>query len=146
MTYEFQTERLIDASPEDVFDALTDPAHQREWWGAEADIVRATGDAHVGGRARVEWGPDENSLLSSDMVYLEIDRPHRLVYTEVVTEPRHPAYECVLTFTLEAVGGKTRLVLVHTGFPTEEERDVHRRGTEQWFLGRLERYLAGARR
>lgn len=47
--------------------------------------------------------------------------------------------------TFEAMDGKTLLTLHHTGFPTEEERDKHQGGTKI-FTGRLDAYLARARR
>ena len=39
MTLELRYERLIAASPERVFEALTDPAQLAEWWGSD-DTLR----------------------------------------------------------------------------------------------------------
>ncbi|MEX0875590.1 MAG: SRPBCC domain-containing protein [Actinomycetota bacterium] len=90
------------------------------------------------GRHRV--GP-EGRLIRAEQVFLEIDRPRRIVYTETVIETGAPIYECVLTFTFEPLDGKTRMTLVHKGFPSTEEREKHERGTGI-FLDRLESYMA----
>ena len=90
MTHGFQIERLIDAAPEEVFDAMTDPRIQREWWVEAGTFVSASGDLRVGGTASIEWQADEGHRCRADQVYVEIDRPHRLVLTETVTEPNAP--------------------------------------------------------
>lgn len=80
-------------------------------------------------------------MIRAEQVFLEIDRPRRIVYTETVIETGAPIYECVLTFTFEPLDGKTRMTLVHKGFPSTEEREKHERGTGI-FLDRLESYMA----
>lgn len=139
MSYDFTLERVIDATPDELFDALLDPEGQEQWWGGPGEIVRTSCDLRIGGKAVIEWGP-KGRLMRAEQTFLEIDRPHRIVYTETVVEPDSPTYECVLTFTFEAVEGKTHMKLVHTGFPSEEERDKHQRGTGI-FLDRLEGHL-----
>ncbi len=141
MTYEFRIERLIDASPNDVFEALTDPVAQREWWTAGASDVQAECDLRVGGRAFVEWTADEGHTCRAEQTFIEIVRPTRLVFTEVVIEPHSPTYECTLTMTLTDQDAKTLFVLHHTGFPSAAERDKHERGTNI-FLERLGRFAA----
>jgi uncharacterized protein YndB with AHSA1/START domain len=144
MSYEFRMERLIDATPNEVFDALTDPEAQRQWWTEGASPVEAGCDLRVGGRAHVAWTGDEGQQCRAEQTYLEIERPFRLKFSEVVIEPLSPPYECVLTFTLAEKDGKTLLALHHQGFPTAEERDRHERGTGI-FLDRMSRFLsAGA--
>lgn len=141
MSYEFHMERVIDATPNEVFDALTDPMAQRQWWTAGASTVDAGCDLRVGGQAYVAWTGDEGQRCRAEQTFLEIERPSRLRFVEVVIEPASPPYECVLTFTLEEEDGKTRLVLHHQGFPTAAERDRHERGTGV-FLHRMSRFLS----
>jgi uncharacterized protein YndB with AHSA1/START domain len=144
MTFEFSIERLFDATPDEVFDALTDPAAQRTWWTGASD-VDAECDLRVGGRGSVEWTTEEGHRCRAEQTYVEILRPTRLVFTEVVTEPSSPVYECTLTMTLTVQDGKTLFALHHTGFPTEEERDKHERGTGI-FLDRLGKYMSAVHR
>lgn len=139
MSYDFRVERLIDASPDEVFEALTDPAAQREWWSPSGP-VRAECDLRVGGGAHVEWTADEGHTCRAEQIFVEIDRPRLIVYRETVIEPSSPVYECTLTITLEDRDGKTLFTLVHEGFPTPDERDKHQRGTGI-FLDRLQRFV-----
>lgn len=141
MSYEFTIERLFDADPDTVFQAMTDPAAQREWWTEGARPVDAECDLRVGGTAVVRWESDDGHTCRAEQVFVELDPPRRMVYTETVYEPIGPVYECTLTFTFEAREGKTLLTLHHTGFPTVEERDRHQGGTEI-FLDRLGRYVS----
>ncbi len=145
MSYDFRLERIIDATPEEIWDAMFDPEEQMRWWAASGETTKASADLRPGGKATVEWGSD-GCVIRAEQVFLEIDRPNRIKLTETVFEPDSPVYECVLTFTFEPIGDKTRLTLVHTGFPSAEECDKHQRGTGI-FIGRLEGYLAkkGAR-
>jgi glutathione S-transferase len=143
VSYEFDIQRLIDASPEAVFDAMTDPAAQREWWTG-ADDVEAECDLRVGGSSFVEWTTDDGHRCRAEQTYVEVVRPDRLVLRETVYEHNVTPYECVLSFTFEDRDGKTLLRLRHTGFPTDEERSRHERGT-QIFLDRLGGYLASPR-
>ena len=103
-TYEFTLERVLAAAPELTFDEMLDPRAQLLWWGGDGDIVRATCDLRVGGTATIEWGPSEATLIRTDQVFREIERPHRLVYAETVRQTGFPIYECLLTFTLAPVG------------------------------------------
>lgn len=144
MNYEFTLERLIDATPDEVFEALTNPVAQREWWTGDDDVEAAC-DLRVGGSAFVEWTTEKGHRCRAEQTYLEIDPPRRLVFNETVIEPDAPVYQCTLTITLEDQAGKTLYTLHHTGFPTVEERDKHEAGTKS-FSGRLERYLARVKR
>ncbi len=142
MTFDFTLERIIDATPDEVFAAITDPDGMQDWWG---DEVTAEADVRAGGSAFVEWRTDEGSMCRAEQTYLVVERPHRLVFTEVVREPSSPVYECTLTMTFEDAEGKTKYTLHHTGFPTAEERDKHEGGTNI-FLDRLTRYVCGVGR
>ena len=145
MSYDFWIERTIDASPEQVFDAITDPVGQREWWTDGRSFVDTGGEVCVGGSTFVEWDAEDGHRCRAEQTYVEILRPQRLVFKETVTAPGDPVYECTLTMTFEDADGKTAYTLHHEGFPTADERDKHERGTGI-FLNRLERYVARARR
>lgn len=144
-TYAFTLERVFEAAAELTFDEMLDPRAQLEWWGADGDIVRATCDLRVGGTATIEWGPSEATLIRTDQLFREIQRPHHLVYAETVRQTGFPVYECLLTFTLVPVGDKTRMTLNHTGFPTPEQRDIHEHGTGIFF-DRLAKHLERAKK
>ena len=51
-TRSHETEIEIQASPEDVWKALTDPIELARWFPRQADV-----DPGVGGSLRLHWGP-----------------------------------------------------------------------------------------
>ena len=74
-----------------VFDALTTPHLLTRWYGARGwSLVACAVDLRVGGRYRfVSRGPDDAELAQSG-TYREIERPSRLVYTEVFDDQSYP--------------------------------------------------------
>jgi uncharacterized protein YndB with AHSA1/START domain len=79
----FRTERSFPASPEEVFDAWTNPEVLRRWWmrdsswsspGCEVDL-------RVGGRYVLRMRDADGELHVVGGEYREVDRPRRLVYT-----------------------------------------------------------------
>jgi glutathione S-transferase len=136
-------ERLIDASPDAVFDAWTTRAAMERWYADGDDfVVRVTElDVRVGGRYRVEFGPPDADPYVEFGEYLEIDRPNRLAMTETLEGVDSPWSNTRVTVELHDDNGKTRLVLTHEGFPTTAHRDLASGG---WpgFLDRIAALLA----
>jgi uncharacterized protein YndB with AHSA1/START domain len=122
----------ITATPDEVFPYLTDPALMTRWMGDWAEL-----DASPGGTFAVD--------ISGNPVrgqYLEVDPPHRVVFTWGV--PGHdviPSGSTTVEITLRVDGPETVLDLVHRDLPPEE---VPRHG-EGWehFLPRLVVAAAG---
>jgi uncharacterized protein YndB with AHSA1/START domain len=134
-------ERWFDATPDEVFDAYTDPAAQREWYQDQPGwIVQAACDLRVGGRWTVAFGPPGAEPYRETNVFEQVDRPRRLVYTSRVTMPDGSSFDTGMEVTFQERDGRTRMTIVHTGFPSAELRDDHRGG---WpgFLDRLERVV-----
>ncbi|OFI37628.1 hypothetical protein BIU82_07035 [Arthrobacter sp. SW1] len=122
--------RELPGTPEEVFDAFTDPAKQRMWLsalGPEEGAVETTVDLRVGGTWEARFRPNPQTLVHDVHTYREIDRPHRIV-TDLVGESaiegqQMPALESRIVMTLEAMGGGTRVTVEHSGFPAAELRD-----------------------
>ena len=136
-------ERLIDAAPEAVFRAWTTRAGMEVWYRDRPDdVVKITDlDVRVGGAYRVEFGPAGAKPYVERGEYREIDPPNRLVLSETLDGPDGTQWsDTTVTVTFEAHDGKTRLVLVHEGFPDVEHRDGAAGG---WpgFIDRLERLV-----
>lgn len=141
MSFDVRIERLLDTTPEIAFDRWVDPACMSRWYapqdGWEAE---AASDVREGGEWRAAFGPAGGERWSEHGVYLEVDRPNRLVYTSVFTFPDGRSFETQVTVTFEARDGKTLLTLLDAGFPSEEMRDAHQNG---WpgFLDAYEKVL-----
>jgi uncharacterized protein YndB with AHSA1/START domain len=115
--------RLFDAPRELVFDAMTKPEHVRRWWGILDDtysLAVCEIDLRVGGKWRfVGGGPQGQTAFHGE--YREIDRPERLVYTEIF-EPFEDNASLV-TQVLTEEDGKTRMTLT-CEYPSREVRDI----------------------
>jgi uncharacterized protein YndB with AHSA1/START domain len=141
VSHALRVEHWFDAAPEEVFDAYTDPDAQREWYQDQPGwIVEAECDLRVGGRWTVAFGPPGSDPYRETNVFEQVDRPWRLVYTSTVTMPDGSSFDTGMEVILEELGGRTRMTIHHTGFPSAEVRDDHLGG---WpgFLDRLERVV-----
>jgi uncharacterized protein YndB with AHSA1/START domain len=138
--YDLRVQRVFDATPEEVFDAFTDPDAQKEWYQLDPDwTVETECDVRVGGVWKSAWGPPGSEPFREMCVFRVVDRPRRLVMTSTMTMPDGSSIDTELEITFEAEkNGKTRMTIVQSEFPTTESRD----GFEGGWPGALER-LAG---
>ena len=115
--------RTFDAPRQLVFEAITQPAHVRNWYGPSAlTITVCEIDLRVGGKWRyVLQAPDGGEHAFSGE-YLEIEAPKRLVCTEWYEAI--PGAEYAATVTLEEHDGKTTFTN-HLRYKSQEHRDGH---------------------
>ncbi|HKV48271.1 MAG TPA: SRPBCC domain-containing protein [Candidatus Acidoferrales bacterium] len=84
---EIVSEIHIAAPPERVFEALVDPKQVVQWWGQQG-IYRSTeftADLRVGGKWRIGGDGPDGGKFEVVGEYVEIERPHLIVYTWVAT-------------------------------------------------------------
>lgn len=105
-------ERVFDASPDQVWKVLTDPNLIPKWWGPEQyPTIVDQMDVKEGGAWRFINKDTEGNEFAFNGVYLEIDRPKRLVQT-FNYEPIGPGHESTETMTLEETeNGRTKLTM-----------------------------------
>ncbi len=125
MSYELRVERLIDASPEEVFDAYTDPEAQQTWFTImdEGMSVENEVDLRVGGLWVSAWGYNSEEMFRETNTFEVIDRPHRLVSKSSFTSPDGTVLDTDVEITFRESDGKTLMTVVQSGFPDEEIRD-----------------------
>jgi uncharacterized protein YndB with AHSA1/START domain len=125
MSYELRVERLIDASPEEVFDAYTDPEAQKIWFTIldEGMTVENEVDLRVGGKWVSTWGFAPDEMFREINTFQVIDRPHRLVSKSSFTSPDGSTMDTDVEVTFRDEGGKTMMTVVQSGFPEEAIRD-----------------------
>lgn len=130
MTHDLQFQRVIEASPEEVFDAFTGADGQHAFYDQDDPgwIVNSECDLRVGGRWTIAFGPSPSELYRHEHVFRAIERPRRLVLatTEIRLDGSTFKFEHEVTF--EDEDGKTLMTMVQRGFPTAELRDEHARG------------------
>jgi uncharacterized protein YndB with AHSA1/START domain len=142
MSVDVEVARMIDATPEEVFDAFTSPEGQVAFYGQDdpAWIVRSECDLRVGGVWTIDFGPSPRELYRHRHVIEAIERPHRLAL--ICTETRLDAttLHIGVQFTFEARGEQTLMTMTQKGIPTAQLRQEHQRGVPN-ALARLERTI-----
>jgi uncharacterized protein YndB with AHSA1/START domain len=105
-----------------VFDALTTPHLLTRWYGARGwSLVACTVELRVGGRYRfVSRGPDDAELAQSG-TYREIERPSRLVYTEVFDDQSYPGETLIAHDLTELADTTTLTSTLHYSSPEARE-------------------------
>lgn len=130
--------RIFDAPCELVWRAWTDPQQMMHWWGPTAFTSPAcTIDLRVGGKYLFCMQAPDGQKFWSTGVYQEVAPPERLVFTDSFADEEGnvvpssyygmgddfpPAM--VVTVTLEAIGGQTKMTLRHEGLPAGEMSDM----------------------
>jgi uncharacterized protein YndB with AHSA1/START domain len=143
-------EITIQAPPEDVWAALTEPEAVGTWFGTGAP---AKVDLRVGGEMVVDHGPYGSYV----MVVVEVDVPRAFAYRWASAYPGVPATEensTLVRFTLDPVDGGTLLRVVESGFdalvipPDREEAAGYASHQQGWadVVGKLGDYVTGADR
>jgi uncharacterized protein YndB with AHSA1/START domain len=88
-TGELTYRRVHQASPELLFDVLTQPEHLTHFWGptgTTTPVANITVDLRPGGAFEtVMVNEEDGSEYTMRAVYVEVVRPERIVWTEVVT-------------------------------------------------------------
>lgn len=130
-----EREIAIAASPETVWELLTHETEAVKWMGRSAEF-----DLRVGGTYLVDVIP--GNVARGEFV--EIDPPHRLVFTwgwEAGASPVTPGSSTV-EFELTPDGDGTLLRFRHSGLPSTEAAESHGHGWDH-YLGRLSTVAAG---
>ena len=134
-------ERLVEATPEEVFDACVDPGKLAAWWGPHGFTSPSVElDVRVGGRYRITMQPAEGDAFHLRGEFREVARPRRLVYTFEWEEADPDDQETVASLSFLAEGSGTRIVLDQGLFKTEARHALHAAGWTDT-LERLEAFL-----
>lgn len=142
-------ERVLPAPPAAVFAAWTDRAHVAEWMCPVAPStesvkpVAASLDLRVGGSFAITM-EHEGEVFTHRGEYVEIEPPHRLVFTWRIPLPVGELATLV-TLNLSAWGeDETEMELIHERLPNEDMVDGHEVGWAA-IADRLSRHLRSGR-
>jgi uncharacterized protein YndB with AHSA1/START domain len=111
-------QRVIPASPHQVYRAWLEPGQLRRWLApGELEVTRIEVDERVGGHFRVWQGSQGHEGGGFECEILELVPDHRIVFRWGFVGPARregPVFDSVLTITLDQTGdGATALTLVH---------------------------------
>lgn len=148
-----ERELYIDASPEVVFEVVSNPRHVAEWWSDQAEFSPTPGDpGWVGFGDATEEGKQERFTVADAVPY----RRFSFRWTHEEGETASPGNSLLVVIELEPSGSGTRLRFTETGFRERGWDEAtaaawHADHTKGWdlFLPRLvaytERISAGTR-
>ena len=122
--------KIINAPRHNVWRCWTEKEHLAQWSRPRGfTIPHSEGDLRVGGQWRVTMRTPEGHDLGLGGEYREIVPLKRLVMTHVWDdETGKPGHVTTVTVTFEALGQRTKVTLVQTGFASDESRDGHAGG------------------
>lgn len=139
-------ERSFDASPEEVFDAWTNPEVLRRWWAphSQGSTPVAEVDLRVGGRYRLTMEAPDGTRHTVVGEYREVERPHRLVYSwQWELDSGEPGHISTVTVAFHARDERTQVVLEHSELPDADSRDRHAQGWSACLAVLRQRGFAG---
>jgi uncharacterized protein YndB with AHSA1/START domain len=128
---ELRLERSFDSPREAVFAAFTSPEVMRRWWAAGPDWETpiAEVDLRPGGRIRVSMAePGGEPAHTFSGQYVEVSPPERLVFTSRWEGRGSEGPPTTVRVEFHEDGDGTKVVLTHSGLPSEESRDGHSEG------------------
>ena len=143
---EFVISRTFEVPRERVWDAWTDPASMKQWWGPKGStILDCKIDLRLGGTCHYRMRYNNQDMWGK-FVYREIARPERLVFVTSFSDEnggvtRHPLsptwpLEMRLTLTLSGKTEKTTLTIEWFPLsPTEAERKTFEAGHDSMQKG-----------
>jgi len=102
--------RVIDAPPEKVFRAWTEPELLKQWFApAPWTTPHAETDVRHGGSTLVVMRGPDGTEFPNRGVYLEIEKNRKIVFTDAYTEAWTPSEKPFITgiLTFEDLGGRT---------------------------------------
>lgn len=132
-TRQHETVVEINATPEQVWESLTDPHALTLWLAPEAKVQPG-----VGGSIYVSWGPGMEGTQQIEIwepgrhLRLIEDRDHPHGCEPAMEKgPKTEVHHIVCDYYIEAKDGKTVLRLVHSGFGADASWDGEYYGTER---------------
>jgi uncharacterized protein YndB with AHSA1/START domain len=134
------------AVPRDrVFDAWTDAAQIKEWFGRpdDVEIPRVDADVRVGGSYRIQFESPRGSAAIVG-VYREVTPVERLAFTFAWDPPVWDVMkgdEMLVIVDFVEVNGHTEVVLTHERLQSADASAFHEEGWG-WTFDRLETFLA----
>ncbi len=131
--------RRLNATPERVFSAWTEPEKIMRWFGPSGvQCTHAEFEPRVGGRYRIAATSPDGEKYQVEGVIREFVANKKLVYTWAWHST--PERESLVTMEFKPDGDGTLLTLTHEQFFDEEARDRHQHG---WSgsLDKLEKFL-----
>ncbi|AXQ30635.1 SRPBCC domain-containing protein [Solimonas sp. K1W22B-7] len=124
--------RRIAARPSIVFDAFVTPEAMVQWWSPDdGPVLLAEADPRVGGRMRVRFRTLDGKEHEGSGLYLEIERPRRIVmawHWSDGGELEEEGKDSRIEIELREIDSGTELTFTHAQLKTEASLASHEAG------------------
>lgn len=126
--------RVFSAPVERVFDAWTKPEVLAKWFGPEGFSVNSSEvQLYVGGSYDIEICSPDGKHIRHFGKYLDISKPHKLVFTWMLVDQACKGSEGLVAETIVSIEFNrieqtTELTLTHEKLPSREAYDGHKFG------------------
>ena len=140
-----EREIFVEASPDVVFEVVSQPEHVRQWWPDEARYEATSGSV-----GEIVFGDPDAGGGAATFTVLEVLPPRTFSFrwTHPVGEAAAPGNSLLVTFELTPSGDGTRMRMTETGFREmgweaavlEQQYQEHVTGWD-FFLPRLTAYV-----
>jgi len=127
--YSFRTTYVVYASPDEVFEAMTDPGIIGAWGGGMSVV-----EDKIGGRFELFDG-----WVKGEITHFDPGKELGYSWKPAEWDKRTKASGVLIKFMPHPAG--TDIVLSHTHFPTHEEADKHGNGWIDYVLDPLNDYF-----
>jgi len=143
-----ERELYLEASPEIVFDVVSQPRHIVKWWSDEAKIEPSGSE----GRIVFLGDGDESTDKVVPLTVVESTRPSRFAFRWDFPAGEEPTANnsLMVSFSFEPSGTGTRLTMIESGFREQgweaavlEANYLDHSNGWNHFLGRLGDYISG---
>jgi uncharacterized protein YndB with AHSA1/START domain len=131
MAHSLTIKRVLDATPEQVFKAWTDPSQMKKWLSPENLTVRdAVSENKVGGKYEVAMYDETKDQVHKAVGEFKTYEPNKSFSVTWNWEGLE-APETLLSIELTPRGeSETEITLTHSGFPVQAAADEHKKGWE----------------
>jgi len=121
---------VLPGKPDEVFAALTNTRIIAQWCGQKGKV-----EPKIGGKVKMFDGWVKGKVLKF--------KPGKaLVYTWQPGDWPADARESIVKYSFTLAKGGTKVVLEHSGFPNEREKEKHKSGWMEFVFDPLKSYLS----
>jgi uncharacterized protein YndB with AHSA1/START domain len=142
----FTLSRTLNAPPSRVFEAFSDPASKKKWFGGppEWNQGESSLDFREGGRETDVGGPEGGFVSTMHALYYDILDNERIVYTYEMLLDGQRTSVSLCTVELQAEGDGTLLTLTEQGaYFTEVDQVAGRKKGSEGLLDALQAFVEG---
>ncbi len=133
-----EIKRVLDASPQRVFDAWMTREEWEAWIGPEGVKCQVPEmEPRIGGRYKIIMTMSDGRTMPVVGTFKTIEAPNRVAFTWKMESGDD---DSLVTISLRAIGDKTELTLRHEGLRTKENVEGHGKGWNS-ALNKLEKFV-----